>query len=93
MRIDQLLNGGSFGPAQREILRSAFHRTLCILNLADNDGPICDLVARKILEIGSDSPKTPAAISNIAIRELGVDYSVNWAEFTSDPFRESDRVF
>jgi hypothetical protein len=40
--------------------------------LKDRSDPICEIVARKIIEIGATSAGDPVAISEIAARQLAL---------------------
>lgn len=71
MPIDRLLLNSELTPEERHVLRLAFDRTLRKLNLVDRDDPICEIVARKLIEIGAAGATDAIAISEIAVRELG----------------------
>jgi hypothetical protein len=66
-----LLKDSKLGPEEREILNLAFIRALRLLRLVDRNDPVCDIVARKIREIGATGASDPVAISEIAARALG----------------------
>ncbi|PWT90825.1 MAG: hypothetical protein C5B56_04810 [Proteobacteria bacterium] len=57
-------------PEQRHVLELAFRRTLRKLNLVDRNDPICEIVARKVIEVGATGVTNAVAISEIAFREL-----------------------
>jgi hypothetical protein len=71
MPINRLLKDSKLGPEEREILNLAFTRALRLLRLVDRNDPVCDIVARKIMEIGATGASDPVAISEIAGRALG----------------------
>lgn len=49
----------------------AFNRTLHKLNLVDRNDPICEIVARKVIEIGSTGASNAVAIAELAFRQFG----------------------
>jgi hypothetical protein len=72
MPINRLLEDSSLTPEEQEALKAAFVRTLRMLNLVDRNDPICEIVARKIVEVGERHGHDPDAICEIVIEELGV---------------------
>jgi hypothetical protein len=60
-------------PKQRHVLELAFNDTLRKLNLVNRGDPICEIVARKVIEIGSDGASDAAAITEIAFVQLCPD--------------------
>jgi hypothetical protein len=71
MPINRLLKDSKLTPEEREVLNAAFVRTLRLLNLVDRNDPICEIVARKVIEIGLGGGCDPAAIAEKAYRQLG----------------------
>ena len=72
MAITRLLQKSNLGPAQQEILNLAFIRALRLLHLVDRNDPVCEIVARKIIEIGATAAGDPVVISEIAARQLAL---------------------
>jgi hypothetical protein len=72
MPINRLLQSSKLEPAQRETLILAFNRALRLLHLKDRSDPICEIVARKIIEIGATGAGDPVTISEIAARQLAL---------------------
>jgi hypothetical protein len=70
--IDRLLQGSKLPPEQIERLRSAYARTMRSLRLVDRDDPIAEIVAKKVIEIGTSGVGDPADISKRVIEQLGV---------------------
>ncbi len=71
MPIDRLISANiNLTPEQRHVLELAFNRTLRKLNLVDRNDPICEMVARKVLEIEMGGVSNAVAISDIALRQL-----------------------
>ena len=72
MPINHLLEESNLTPERQEALKAAFSRTLRMLHLVDRNDPICEIVARKIVEVGERSSHGSDAICEIVIEELGV---------------------
>ena len=72
MPIGPLLNNDKFTPEQRHVIELAFNNTLRNLKLVDRNDPVCEIVARKIINIVENGVTNAIAISQIATRELGV---------------------
>lgn len=70
MPITRLLSDINVTPEQRHVIELAFNNTLRKLHLVDRNDPICDLVARKVIEIGTSGVSNAVAISEIAYRQL-----------------------
>jgi len=71
MPIERLLAFSKLPPEQQDVLRLAFANTLRKLNLVDRNDPICEIVARKIIEVGAQGSPSAVDIADIACRELG----------------------
>jgi hypothetical protein len=72
MPINRLLQNSKLEPAEREVLNLAYIRALRLLHLKDRSDPVCEIVARKIIEIGASGASDPLAISEIAARQLAL---------------------
>jgi hypothetical protein len=70
MPIARLLANSDVSLEQRSVLESAFAATLRKLNLVDRNDPICEMVARKVMEIAAAGGKSAAEISEIACTQL-----------------------
>ena len=70
MPIARFLTDSNFTPEQRHVLELAFNAALRKLNLVDRNDPICEMVARKVIEIGATGVTNAVAISEIAFRQL-----------------------
>jgi hypothetical protein len=70
MPINRLLEGSDLTQEKQEALKAAFVRTLRMLKLVDRNDPICDIVARKIVEVGERGAHSADAICEIAMGEL-----------------------
>ncbi len=71
MPIDYLLADSYFTRDQQHVLELAFNNTLRKLNLVDRDDPICEMVARTVIDVGSSGATNAVAIAEIAFRRLG----------------------
>ena len=71
MPLDRLLERRGIGLEDSEVLRQAFNLALNGLHLVDRHDPICEIVARKIIEIGVDGTRDPQVIAARTIRQLG----------------------
>ncbi len=70
MPIDQLLSERQLSPEMQHVLTLAFNITLSKLGLVDRTDPVCEIVAYKVIEIGTGGTTDAAAISDIAVRQL-----------------------
>ena len=71
MPINRLLIDSRLTSEERHVLSLAFDRTLHRLGLVDRNDPICEIVARKIIEVSAGGVTNAVAISDIALRHLG----------------------
>jgi hypothetical protein len=72
MPIEHLLALKKVPREQQHVLVLAFNNTLRRLNLVDRaDDPLCDQVARKVIDVGTRGVTDAVAITEIACRELG----------------------
>jgi hypothetical protein len=92
MPIARLLQNSNLGPAEQEILNLAFIRALRLLHLVDRNDPVCEIVARRIIEIGATGAGDPVVISEIAVRKLIDAYGGGSTEvLVPKPARSSER--
>lgn len=71
MPLDRLLRGRGIGPEDSERLKHAFVLALAGLRLVDRNDAICEIVARKVIEVALDGPRGPREIAALTIRQLG----------------------
>jgi hypothetical protein len=71
MPIKRLLAESQVPPEQHNVLEQAFNNSLSKLGLVDRNDPICEMVARKVLEIGRRGVTSVVDIVSIVLRELG----------------------
>jgi len=72
MPINRLLSGSKMEPEEIERLNRAFSLTLKSLNLVDRNDPICEIVARKVIEIDRAGTHDPQEIARLAAKQLGM---------------------
>jgi hypothetical protein len=69
--LDRLLRECGMGSEDSERLNQAFNLALNGLHLVDRNDPVCEIVARKIIEIGLDGTRDPPRIAALTIKQLG----------------------
>jgi hypothetical protein len=72
MPINRLLKGSKPKPEQVERLNRAFSLTLKSLHLVDRNDPVCEIVARKVIEIEKAGTREPQEIAKLAAKQLGI---------------------
>jgi hypothetical protein len=72
MPITKLLQDGKFAPDQVEKLDRAFSFTLKSLSLVDRNDPLCEIVARKVIQIHAAGTHDPKEIAKLAARDFGI---------------------
>ena len=70
MPIRRLLKDAKFEPDEVAVLTRAFELALSALYLVDRDDPVCEIVARKVIEIGTNGIHDPREIAEAAVRRL-----------------------
>jgi len=73
MAIYRLLQNSPLGPEEIAVLTDAYERTLRALSVVDRNDPITQLVAKKIIEIGQRGVREAKVLSEMAIKELGIE--------------------
>ncbi|WGR93523.1 hypothetical protein MTX26_27855 [Bradyrhizobium sp. ISRA443] len=73
MPINRVLEGGKYTPEEIEILNEAFNLALRSMGLVDRNDPLCEMVARKVVEasrtcIGEPKDIAETAVARIALR-------------------------
>jgi len=59
-------------PEEIELLNQAFNHALSLLGVVDRNDPLCDLVARKVIEVGTTGIGKPREIAEIAVARIGL---------------------
>jgi hypothetical protein len=71
MPIHRLLEDQAFQPDHCQAMAAAFEDALQQLGLRDRDDPLCEELARKIIELGQQGVRNPKLLRQFAIRDLG----------------------
>ena len=71
MPIQKLLATGEFTPEQRHVFELAFNSAQRKLDLVDRNDPICEIVARKVIEIGlTTNQPNVVAITELVLKHF-----------------------
>ena len=73
MAVYRLLQNSPLGPEEIAVLTDAYERTLRRLSLVDRKDPLTELIARKIIELAERGVREAKQLSELAIKELGVE--------------------
>jgi hypothetical protein len=71
MPINRLLANSKVGPEEIDRLNKAYACALRSLSLVDRNDPICEIVARKVIETGTNCLHDPEEIAKVAVKQLG----------------------
>jgi hypothetical protein len=72
MPINRLLKDGQYTPEQIELLNNAFNQALNLLSVADRNDPLCEMVARTVIEVGATGARKPRKIAEVAVALIGL---------------------
>lgn len=72
MPINRVFRQGKIKPEDLARLDRAFAFTLRSLHLVDRSDPICEIIARKVIEIDAAGTREPEEIAREATREFGI---------------------
>jgi hypothetical protein len=72
MPINRLLKEGQHTPEQIELLNNAFNHALSLLSVADRNDPLCELIARTVIEVGATGNRKPRKIAEAAVALIGL---------------------
>ncbi|MGY4233015.1 hypothetical protein ACVIIW_001962 [Bradyrhizobium sp. USDA 4449] len=70
MPITRLMGNLNLTREQQHTLELAFNHALRKLDLVDRNDPICEIVARKVIEIGTSGVSNAVAIAELTFRQL-----------------------
>jgi hypothetical protein len=70
LSIYRLLQGGAFEPEHCKAMADAFEDILQELGLTNRDDPFCEVVAKKILELGRQGLRNPQLLRQFALQDL-----------------------
>jgi hypothetical protein len=73
MAIYRLLQNSPLGPEEIAVLTDAYERTLRKLRLVDRTDPITEMIAKKVVEMAQRGVREAQQISDMTIKELGVE--------------------
>jgi hypothetical protein len=59
-------------PEEIERLNEAFNHALNLLGVVDRNDPFCDMVARKVIEVGATATSEPRKIAENAVVRIGL---------------------
>ena len=71
MPINRLLKGKRT-PEEIELLNEAFNHALNLLGVVDRNDPLCDMVARKVIEARGTGISEPREIAEMAVVRIGL---------------------
>ncbi len=71
MPINRLLKD-KCTPEEIEYLNKAFSHALNLLGVVDRHDPLCDMVARKVIEVGATGISEPREIAEMAVARIGL---------------------
>jgi hypothetical protein len=72
MPINRMFRDGKIKAEEVERLNRAFRFTLRFLSLVDRDDPLCEIVARKVIEIDAAGTHEPKEIAKLTVKQLGI---------------------
>ena len=73
MTIHRMLQNVPLGPERIAKLVEAYQITLKKLRMVERDDAMTQIIAKKIIEVGQTGVIVPDQISELAIKELGLD--------------------
>ena len=71
MPINRLLKE-KHTPEEIELLNKAFNHALNLLGVVDRNDPLCDMVARQVIEVGATGVSKPREIAEMAVVRIGL---------------------
>lgn len=72
MPIHRYLREAAFEQRDIDRMVAAYEAALKLLHLKDRNDPVCELVAKKIIEVARGSDNEPSQICARAVTELGI---------------------
>ncbi|MCC8947441.1 hypothetical protein [Bradyrhizobium brasilense] len=67
-----MLKAGKHTPEEIELLDKAFNCALRAMGVVDRNDPLCELVARKVIEAGATGVNDPKKIADLAVARIGL---------------------
>jgi hypothetical protein len=71
MPIDRLLKDKR-APEEIELLNEAFNHALNLLGVVDRNDPLCEMVARKVIDVGASGISEPREVGEKAVARIGL---------------------
>jgi hypothetical protein len=71
MPINRLLKNKRT-PEEIELLNMAFKHALSLLGVVDRNDPLCEMVARKVIEVRATGISGPREIAEMAVVRIGL---------------------
>ena len=62
-------------PEEIELLNEAFNHALILLGVVERNDPLCDMVARKVIEVGTTGINEPREIAEMVVVRIGLGSS------------------
>jgi hypothetical protein len=72
MPINRLLKVGKHTSEEIELLKKAFDLALHSMGLVDRNDPLCEMVARKVIDAGATGLSKPREIAEMAVARIGL---------------------
>lgn len=72
MPLYQFLREAAFDQADIDRMVAAYEAALKLLGMTDRNDPVCELVAKKIIEIDRNGEHDPPRMCARALKELGI---------------------
>jgi hypothetical protein len=73
MAIYRLLENHVLGPELVNVMTAAYEDVLDVLQLADRDDPLADIIARRIVELALSGESNPECIRDQVLQSLEGD--------------------
>jgi hypothetical protein len=73
--IYRILQSSAFGPEAINRIAKAYEDVLRKVQLNEQDGPVGEIIAKKIIEIAQTGERDPTKISALALKQLGLPSS------------------
>jgi hypothetical protein len=70
MPIYPLMRDPAFDPDHVGAMGAAFEQALAALGLTDRSDPLCEVVAKKVIELGKQGERDPDRLRDLTIRSL-----------------------
>jgi hypothetical protein len=52
--------------------KGAFNHALSLLGVVDRNDPLCDMVAREVIEVGASGISEPREVAEMAVARIGL---------------------